>query len=230
MRAPRGIFAPALPRRHCRQLAAVEEFRRIVDASLPKAEAAARRAIQLDANLADGYVALGLVQRGKLLLAEDLFKQALALDPNNPDALHWYSELLAEVGRLKEALAMRQRLQALEPFVPVFNANTAQVLWLNGQNDAAIAMLKDLPPDTRPFVPSPRFMRRWAVTAKPPTPCWKIPSGIYPPGMVEEAARLLRTAPATAASPQTLPALGGSGVRLPLRWGAPDRALEFYEG
>src|SRR5258706_7753347 len=76
----------------------VPETRRIVDASLPKSEAAARRAIQLDPNHADGYVSLGFEQAdsGKLLPAEDALKHALTLDPNNPDALHRYSMLLAK--------------------------------------------------------------------------------------------------------------------------------------
>ena len=116
----------------------------MVQSYFDKAEQAARKAIQLDANLADGYLSLGGVQqrRGKFLTAEELYSKALALDPNNPDALQGYSQLLADVGRLKEALAMRQRLQALEPFVPIFNFNTAMILWLNGQTDAAIEMLK----------------------------------------------------------------------------------------
>jgi tetratricopeptide (TPR) repeat protein len=113
-----------------RNSGAVEEERRVVNASLAKAEAAAQRAIQLDANLANGYVALALAQhaRGRLLLAEELYSKALALDGNNPDALQPYSILLNNVGRLKESLAMRQQLQTLEPFVPVFNAATAVVL------------------------------------------------------------------------------------------------------
>ncbi len=55
-------------------------------------------------------LALRTIVRGKLLLAEELYIKALALDPNNPDALHGHSLLLAAVGRLKEALAMRQRV------------------------------------------------------------------------------------------------------------------------
>src|SRR5262249_23166470 len=108
----------------------VEELRRVVDELLPKARVAAERALQLDRDLADAHVAMALVQRdsGKLILAGDLFKQVLALDPNNPDALHWYSDLIAGAGRLKEALAMRQRLLALEPFVPVFTGITAAQL------------------------------------------------------------------------------------------------------
>jgi tetratricopeptide (TPR) repeat protein len=87
-----------------------EELRRVANASLPRAEEAARRAIELDPNLADGYLPLALAQhvRGKLLEAEQLYSKALALDPNNPDVLHLYSQLLAKVGHLKDALTMRQ--------------------------------------------------------------------------------------------------------------------------
>ena len=49
--------------------ASVDELRRVVDASFPKAEAAARRAIQLDPNLADGYLAAGLVQAAREIAA-----------------------------------------------------------------------------------------------------------------------------------------------------------------
>jgi TolB-like protein len=203
----------------------VEEFRRIVDVSLPKAEAAARRAIQLDANLADGYVALATVQlhRGKLLLAEDLYKQALALDPNNPEALRQYSELLAEVGRLKEALTMRQRLQALEPFVSQSGFADVVDLWLNRQENAAITMSNQGNSLRAEMLAA---MGRYSEAADV---LHEIPSGIFPLGRVETAERLLRTAPTAAASPQTLPPLGGlSWVYLYV--GASDRVPEFYEG
>jgi len=55
-----------------------------------------------------------------------------------------------------------------------------------------------------------------------------IPAGILLSGVVEEAARLLRTAPATSASAQTLPRLGYLEF-VYLYIGAPERALEWYE-
>jgi tetratricopeptide (TPR) repeat protein len=120
----------------------VADTRRSANDSLPKAEAAAQHAIQLDANLADGYAALGRLQvrRGKLVLGGESYLKALALDPNNPDALQLYGNLLAEVGLLKEALATMQRLRAVEPFVPILNLNAAVVVWLNGQNNDAMAI------------------------------------------------------------------------------------------
>jgi TolB-like protein len=205
----------------------VEEERRVADASLPKAEAAARRAVELDPNLADGHLSLGLVQqsRGKHLLAEDSFKQALTLDPNHPDTLHLYGDLLAGVGRLKEALVMQQHLRAVEPFVPVFNSNAATVLWLNGQNDAAIAILKDSPSGVGRGMLAEIYasMGRYSEAADTVLQNSNVPRGI-----VEEEARLLRTAPATAASPQSLPPLGG-GDWVYLYVGALNRVLEQGE-
>src|SRR5262249_31993503 len=83
-----------------------ESVRLIADASLPKAEAAGRRAVQLDPNLADGYLALGRreIARGDLVRADELYSKGLSLDPYNPEGLHLYANLLAEVGRLKESL------------------------------------------------------------------------------------------------------------------------------
>ena len=199
---------------------------------MPRAEAAARRAIELDPNYADGYASLGRVMdvRRQLVLAEELYSKALALDPNNPDVLHRYSSLLAGLGRLKEALAMRQLLQQLEPFVPIFNAVTASVLWENGQNDIAIAMFKDMPQGrvgragelARIYAAAGRYSE--AVDS-----ILEIPPGNYLPGTVEEAARLLRKAPAIAASPQSLPRLGYLGF-VYLYVGAPDRILDFHDG
>jgi len=203
-----------------------------VNASVPRAEAAAQRSIQLDPRNADGYVALGLVeaQRGKLVAAERPFSTALELDPNNPDGLHHYSISLAEVGRLKEALAMRERLRMLEPFVPVFNVTTGDLLWLNGQDNAAIMMLSDVPAD---FILRALFLARayasvgrYADAADTLLP---IAPGTFLPGTVEEAVRLLRTAPMPASSPQTLRHLGYLEF-VYLHVGAHERVLDFYDG
>jgi TolB-like protein len=206
-----------------------DEARLVVDAWLPKADMAARRAIQLDPTLADGYVGLGAVQvsRGIFLLGEASFSKALALDPSNPDGLGFYSNMLASVGRLKESLAMKLRLQALETLVPVFIDNTAVVLWLNGQNEAAIAMMKEIPSGRGGNGPAQIYasLGRYNEAA---TALRESVSENVAPGMVEEAMRLLRIAPASAPSSQTLPFLGSlSWVYLYV--GLPNRALEVRE-
>ena len=208
----------------------VGELRRIADVSLPKATESAARAIQLAPNLADGYFSLGFAQesRGKWLSAEDLLSKAMMLDPDNPDALHRYANLLAAVGRLKESLTARRKLLTLEPFVPIFNANTAALLWLNAQNEAAIRMLEALPPGaprgvylSEVYASVGRY--REAVDAMR-----AIPSGVFLSGTVENAARLLSMAPIAATASQNLPRLGRMSF-VYLHIGAPDRVLDAKE-
>src|SRR5437588_4325243 len=152
-----------------------------------------------------------------------MFKKAPALDPNNPDALEEYSNMLAGLGRLKEALAIKQQLLALEPVVPIYNYTSAQLLWLNGQSNAAIAMLKNLTPAFRggylPMIYT--SMGRFNEAAD-------IIRGAGNSPTAEEAARLLRTAPTTTSSPENLPRLAGDGY-IYISVGAPNRALEFEE-
>ena len=110
----------------------------------PKMLAAAKRAVELDENLVEGQVALALTQSGprRLILAEDILSRALALDPNHPEALNFYSGQLVAVGRVKEGLALQQRLSQIEPYIPLFVGNLGDTLWLNGQTDAAIVLFK----------------------------------------------------------------------------------------
>ena len=208
-----------------------DEFRQIATQLLPKAEAAARQAIRLDPSNVDGYVALAYARNwhGQFVEAEDLFKRALSLDPGNSDALNWYGYLLADVGRLKDSLAMRLRLQAQEPLVPVFNWTTAEVLWENGRNDEAIAILKALPPVFYSRLYLAQVYASMGRYSEAADALREIPSRIFLPGAVEEAIRLLRTAPAQAASPRTILSAGYLGF-VYLYAGAPDRALDFFEG
>lgn len=207
----------------------VEDLRRLVDTLLPKAEAAAERAIQLDPSLSEAYLSQAIVQerRGKLLVAEDLYLKALALDPYNPDVLHAYANLFALLGQSKDSLKIREQLLTLEPFVPVFVWNTAVIRWENGQTDAAIALTKTLPSiPPRAFILAEIYaaMGRYAEAADA---LLETPAGELLPG-TEEAIRLLRSAPAKTASPYALPHFPGFGF-VYLYVGAPERALEDFE-
>ena len=210
-----------------------DEALRVGQELAPKQEAAARRAIELDPDLADGYRALAgaWLNRQNLVLREDLISKALALDPNNAAALGSYGNLLAGVGRLKEALAVRQQLRAIEPYVPLGNSNLADSLWLDGQNDAAVAILKDTP-GWIPRAETARIYTSMGRYSEAADAELEITSMSVPPGVAataKEAARLLRTAPAKYPSPQDLPRLVGSRGHVYLHIGAPDRALEDLE-
>ena len=215
------------------------ESRRVVDGYLSKAEAAAKRAIQLDPNLPGSYLALGFVMflRGNLLMSEDMVQKALALDRNDPDTLDQLSLLMAARGQVKEAVAIRQQLRALEPFVPTYNRFTAIDLWVDGQNDGAIAILLAQPPDAfnrstflaMIYASMGRYTEAANLLANvPPEQIGNVPPGQIGAAVTKEAARLLRTAPLSTPAPQSLPQLGAlSWVYLHV--GAPERALEPFE-
>jgi TolB-like protein/DNA-binding winged helix-turn-helix (wHTH) protein/Flp pilus assembly protein TadD len=81
--------------------------------ALPKAHAAALKAIEIDPQSAEAHASLGLVlnHTWEWSGAETEFKRALLLDPRYANAHHWYGDTLSVTGRHEEAL--REALQAL---------------------------------------------------------------------------------------------------------------------
>src|SRR6185436_108180 len=204
------------------------EARVFVDSVVPKAERLAQRATELDPARVEGFVALAyahMVQR-HLLKADEVFRQALMLDANNTDALHGYSQLLAAEGRIKESLTMRNKLQALEPFVINYVADTAEIFWLDGDNDTAIKMLNEFRPgrtsELAQVHASLGHYRDAAGVLR------EMPATNYGPGLLESAAKLLESAPSKTETPDGLPRLGNLGF-VYLHAGAPERVFEYYE-
>jgi TolB-like protein len=205
-----------------------DEERKVVARTIPRAEVLAKHATMLNPKAAEGFVGLGyanLVQM-KMLAAEDAFKQAIALDPNQADGLHGYSQFLAAMGRIKQSIAMREHLQDIEQFIINYTADTAEIYWLDGDTDRAISILQ-------PFAPGRTLelaliqaatgrYREAAVAVR------QMPPRNYLPGMTEAAAKLLDSAPARTASPESLTKLGNLGFAY-MHVGAPERVMEFYE-
>jgi len=113
--------------------------------AMPKAEAAANKALELDATLAEARAVLGLIRYDFELDwvgAEREFKRAIELDPSYPTAHHWYSNLLRELGRFDEALAEIKRAQGLDPLSLVISVVVGSVLRHMRQYDEAIVQHK----------------------------------------------------------------------------------------
>ena len=85
---------------------------------LPKAKAAAQKAIELDETLADSYAVLGFITfwyDWNWPAAENEFKRAIELGPNNADAHIFYANLLSNLGRHPEALSEAEKAVELDP-------------------------------------------------------------------------------------------------------------------
>src|SRR6266852_5135038 len=85
--------------------------------TLPRANAAALKAIEIDPQSAEAHASLGLVLNHKLDWpgAEREFKRALQLDPHYANAHHWYGDNLSAKGRHDEALFEAKQALALDP-------------------------------------------------------------------------------------------------------------------
>jgi eukaryotic-like serine/threonine-protein kinase len=113
----------------------------------PKVRSAAQRAIELDPTLAEPHAALAALKEladWDWAGAEDEYRKAIGLNPNDATSHHWYALLLENLGRLHEALAEIEKAVALDPASPQINANHAGILTDMHRYDDALAELNRL--------------------------------------------------------------------------------------
>ena len=102
---------------------------------------AARRALEIDSTLADAHVALGAVHgfSAQWDSSDAEFRHALALEPDNADALQTFGRMLVLQGRPSEALGLLARARNVERLSPVTDAWAGYAFFLTGQLDSAFA-------------------------------------------------------------------------------------------
>lgn len=112
--------------------------------AVPKAEAAANRALKIDETLAEAHTALGAIKHRfewDWPGAEREFKRAIELNPNYATAYHWYALYLASVGRMDEAVTVAKRGRELDPLSLIVNTGFGRVLYCARRHDEAIEQL-----------------------------------------------------------------------------------------
>lgn len=114
--------------------------------SLPLAKAAARKALELDAELVPAHTALATALLGEFDLAgaEREFRRALELDGSYPTAHQWYSELLALRGSTRAALAELRLAQQLDPLSMIIGWQAGYMLLFMGRNQEALTEFQNL--------------------------------------------------------------------------------------
>lgn len=114
---------------------------------IPKARAAALKALQLDNSLAEAHTSLALITENydwDWQTAEKEFRLAIQLDPNYPTAHHWYAEYLMWQGRFDEAFAESERARQLDPLSLIIATDHAAILYYSRQYAAAIQELRTI--------------------------------------------------------------------------------------
>jgi tetratricopeptide (TPR) repeat protein len=108
--------------------------------TLPKARAAAQRALQIDNSLAEAHISLAYINMfsrdyGE---AEKEFKSGIALNPNYPTAHQWYGIYLRALGRADDAMVESKRARELDPLSPIISVQVCNLYMLKGEFNTAI--------------------------------------------------------------------------------------------
>lgn len=112
----------------------------------PQAEAAARRALEIDGELAEALVSMAVINADYYWnweAAEQQFTRAITLSPNYPVARTEYALYLTLMGRFQEALMQLEKAQSLEPLSPLPRAASGWVYYMDGQYEKSLQALQD---------------------------------------------------------------------------------------
>ena len=113
---------------------------------MPKAKAAALKAIELDDSLAETHTALGIYYSEfawNQPAAEKEFRRAIELNPNYATAHQQFGiECLTPMGRFDEAVAEGKRAVELDPLSPIIGADLGNVLFKARRFDESLAQLE----------------------------------------------------------------------------------------
>ena len=131
---------------------------------IPKSNAAARKALELDPNLPHPHAVLGgnyMEYDWDFAGGEAEYKKALELDPNDATARQWYAQDMAWIGgREQEALAEVNRAHQLDPLSPIIAQTVGLVQTTARRYDEAIATCQKLATDNPTFAQAHNCLAR----------------------------------------------------------------------
>lgn len=111
---------------------------------MPKARAAALRALQINEGLAEAHTSLALITENydwDWQTAEKEYRRAIELDPNYATAHQWYAECLTWLGRFDEAGRESERARQLDPLSLSIASDDGVMYYFSRQYDRAIEQL-----------------------------------------------------------------------------------------
>ncbi len=121
---------------------------------MPKAKAAAQKAVDIDPSLAEAYTSRAFVKLSydwDWLGAESDFKKALELNTKYPTAHQWYASYLMQMGKFDRAKAEIEQAYQLDPLSPIISSNSGLYSYYDRHYDDAIEKYKKTLESDREF-------------------------------------------------------------------------------
>lgn len=109
--------------------------------AMPKAWAAAEKALQINESLGEAHATLAFINwlyKREWKTAEVGFRRAIQLSPGYSTAYQWYGAYLAHLCRSTQALAIVERARELDPLSMQINTAVVQVLYFGRAYDRAV--------------------------------------------------------------------------------------------
>lgn len=114
---------------------------------MPKARAAALRALELDEGLAEAHASLALIEENydyDWAGSEKEFRRAIELNPQYATAHQWYAEFLSWQGRFDEALAESAQARLLDPLSLIIATDHVSILYYARQYESAVEQCRQV--------------------------------------------------------------------------------------
>jgi len=114
---------------------------------MPKARAAALRALEIDERLAEAHASLALIKENydyDWPGAEKEFRRAIQLNPQYATAHQWYAEFLSWQGRFEEAFAESEQARQLDPLSLIIASDHAIILYNSHQYENALKQCRSV--------------------------------------------------------------------------------------
>jgi DNA-binding winged helix-turn-helix (wHTH) protein/Tfp pilus assembly protein PilF len=128
----------------------------------PRALAAAKKAVELDDHSSAAHASLAFVSFFGMWdagTADEEFRRAIDLDPNNANAHHWYATYLQAMLRSDESVIEIDHAQALDPNSSSILADKGIILLRAGRREEALRLLRQLEQADPEAVSPHRYLR-----------------------------------------------------------------------
>jgi eukaryotic-like serine/threonine-protein kinase len=124
----------------------------------PKSNAAARKALELDATLAHPHAVLGsneIEYEWDFAGGAAEYKKSFELDPNDASARQWYAFDIGMIGgREQDALSESNRARQLDPLSPTISFEAGLIHIMARQYDAAVVICQQVASENPTFAPA----------------------------------------------------------------------------
>ncbi|MDQ3373555.1 MAG: tetratricopeptide repeat protein, partial [Acidobacteriota bacterium] len=125
--------------------------------AVPKAKAAAQKALEINDRLAEACAALAFIKNNydwDWRAAENHFKRAAEINPNYAIAYHWHGFCLLTRRRFADSIELMKQAQTLDPLSPIINTACGLPFYFMGDYERAIEIYREVLETNAAFFPA----------------------------------------------------------------------------